>query len=411
MRTVEWPVIIRKTRRMIGPTARAIIAWIQAFALLPLVVFIVAARPFILIRLGVIDASRIGHLCNTEGYLCLRDVERRKRRIFDLIGCSSAVSNQQLRLMFARTFRIYPCAGLIGSLERACQLWTGGDIHRLTFPPTDLCFLENTDTHLQFTEDEHSRGRKLLERLGIPIGASWVCLHNRDSAYLDQVESGMDWKYHKYRDFDVQSMALCAEELASRGYYVLRMGSSTEQPLVSSNPKVIDYANHVERGDFSDIYLLGNCRFYLGSDSGIFAVSTIFKRPFAFVNFSGPQTIYSVYHWNSTPFTLKRAWHKEEGRMLSLRELFVAGVANATHTQTFETAGVELISNSREEIRDLAAEVDDRIKGVWRATQEDEELQQRFWEIVRQHVPTHPEGEIKARIGAAFLRKHVDLLN
>ncbi len=97
--------------------------------------------------------------------------------------------------------------------------------------------------------------------------------------------------------------------------------------------------------------------------------------------------------------------------MLSLRELLVAGLANIYHTQILEAENVELISNSPEEIRDLAAEIDDRIKGVWRANKNDEELQQRFWDIFHQFSPHKLEGEIKARIGAAFLRKHVDLLN
>lgn len=385
--------------------------WAQAIGLSPIVLFVVLVRRHILIRFGVIDASRIGHLSNTEGYLCLRDLEHPKRRIVDFVGCSGVISNHQLRLMFARTLHIYPCARLLSALERACQLWTRGDLHRLEFPPTDIRLLETTKPHLQFTEDEHLRGRGLLERLGIPAGASWVCLHNRDGSYLNQVQTGIDWTYHKYRDFDIQSMALCAEELASRGYYVLRMGSLPEQPLASCSPRVVDYANHVERSEFADVYLLGNCRFYLGSDSGIFTVSAIFKRPFAFINFPVPQAIYSFYHWNSTPFILKRAWHKEERRMLSLRELFVSGLANTYHTQTFEAANVELISNSPEEIRDLAAEIDDRIKGVWRAKQNDEELQRRFWDIFHQFSPHKLEGEIKARIGAAFLRKHVDLLN
>jgi len=412
MRAAERPAFVRKIRRAVGPTARATIALVQAVALLPFVAIVVAVRPFVLIRFGVMDASRIGHLCNTGGYLCLRDLNRSGRRTVDLIGCSSIICNHQLKVMFARALHIYPFAQLLSSLMRACRFWTRGDLHRIKFHFSDLRFLETAaETHLQFTEDEHAQGRKLLERLGIPIDASWICLHNRDSAYLDKVQSGLDWTYHGYRDFDIQSMALCAEELACRGYYVLRMGSATEQPLVSSNPKVIDYANHIERSEFADIYLLGNCQFYLGSDSGIFAVSTIFKRPFAFVNFPVPQTIYSFYHWNSHPFILKRARHMKSGHMLSLRELSEAGLATAVHTQSYSAAGIELINNSPEEILDLAAEVDDRIKGVWRATQEDEELQQRFWDLFRQHAPPHHGGEIKARIGVAFLRKHADLLN
>lgn len=404
------PVAIREMLSVVKSAARVAIGWFQAFALLPIVVIVVAVRPFVLIRFGVIDASRIGHLCNTQGYLCLRDIERSKRRILDFIGCSTVVCNQQLKAMIGRALRIFPGMELLRCLGKSCQLWTGSNAHCLEFRPRDIQFLDVVEQHLHFTEDEQEQGRRLLERLCIPVDARWVCLHNRDSAYLDKAQPGRDWSYHSFRDFNVQSMQLAADELANRGYYVLRMGSSAEQSLISSNPRVIDYANHVERNDFADIYLLGNCHFYLGSDSGIFAVSAIFKRPFAFINFPVPEPTWSVYHWNPFPFILKRIWHKEKGRLLSLREVFEAGLANCSQLRTFEMAGVELVANSPEEIRDLAVEVDDRIKSVWCARREDEELQQRFWAIFDQ-CSLHNRSVIKARIGSAFLREHADLLD
>jgi len=403
------PAFIHKTRNAIKPAARATITWILAVALLPVVVLVVAIRPFILVRFGVIDASRIGHLCNTEGYLCLRDLESSRRRVLDFIGCSTVVCNQQLKAMFARTLSIFPWAGLLRGLARSCQAWTRSDAHCIEFGPQDLRFLSAAEPHLHFTEDEHRQGRKLLERLGIPAGARWVCLHNRDSAYLDTTQARRDWTYHDFRDFSVQSMQLAAEELARRGYFVLRMGSSTEHSLVSSHSRVIDYANHAERNDFADVYLLGNCRFYLGSESGIFAVSALFRRPFAFINFPVPQPCYDLYPWNPVPFILKRAWHKREKRLLSLRELFRLGLASAYTTAAFSAADVELVCNTPEEICDLATEVDDRCHGHWQADPHDEELQERFWEIFHQHNP-HNRIAVKARIGAVFLRKHVDLL-
>ncbi|MGQ0666815.1 MAG: TIGR04372 family glycosyltransferase [Nitrospiraceae bacterium] len=403
------PAFIHKTRDVIKRAVRAIITWIQAVALLPLVALVVALRPFVLIRFGVMDASRIGHLCNTEGYLCLRDVESSRRRVLDFIGCSTTVCNRQLHAMFARTLSMFPWAGLLRGLARSCQVWTRSDVHCLEFGPRDLQWLEAVEPHLHFTEEEHKQGRRLLERLGIPSGAGWVCIHNRDCVYLDRTQAGRDWSYHDFRDFSVQSMQPAAEELARRGYYVLRMGSSAEHPLVANHSRVIDYANHAERSDFGDIYLLGNCRFYVGSESGIFAVSTLFRRPFAFVNFPVPQPCYDLYHWNPMPFILKRARHKKGGRLLSLRELFALGLASAYTTEAFEAAGVELVCNTPDEICDLATEVDDRCHGRWQSKPDDEELQKKFWEIFHQHNP-HARNVVKARIGAAFLRKHADLL-
>jgi putative glycosyltransferase (TIGR04372 family) len=109
------------------------------------------------------------------------------------------------------------------------------------------------------------------------------------------------------------------------------------------------------------------------------------------------------------PFILKRALHRKEKRLLGLREIFELGLASAYTTAAFEAADVELVCNTPEEICELAMEVDERCQGRWQANPHDEELQKRFWEIFHRHNPQNPIA-VKARIGAAFLRKHVDLL-
>ena len=41
---------------------------------------------------------------------------------------------------------------------------------------------------------------------------------------------------------------------------------------------IIDYANSNFVNDFSDIFLLANCKAYFGSDTGINAVSDVFSK-------------------------------------------------------------------------------------------------------------------------------------
>ena len=50
----------------------------------------------------------------------------------------------------------------------------------------------------------------------------------------------LKWDYHSYRDGDIEKYILAAEELASRGYYIFRMGINVIKPSRSSNPKIID---------------------------------------------------------------------------------------------------------------------------------------------------------------------------
>ena len=379
---------------------------------LPLVLLIAAIRPLVLLRFGTMLSDRIGHFSgNVEAYLCEQDIYKQSHPTIDIIGCPEPVCNRQLKKMWARMITIMPGAWLWKLLDRSCQFWTRGDTHHVKLDgiASYRLFL-STQPHLSFTEEEELRGGELMAQLGIPADKSFICLHNRDSEYLNKALGG-SWAYHDYRDFSVQDMVLAAEELTRRGYYVLRMGSIVAEALVSINPKIIDYAMNSLRSDFADIYLMAKSIAYFGGDSGINTVPTIFRKPIFYINFS-PGLVYIVLtHYCPWPFIMKRPLHRETQRLLSLREMLEAGLTGACTSQQFEDAGVELVSNTPEEIRDLAVEVDERLKGRWQPQPEDEELQQRFCDIFRQYTPPDLRGDVQVRIGASFLRKHIYLLD
>ena len=77
------------------------------------------------------------------------------------------------------------------------------------------------------------------------------------------------------------------------------------------------------------------------------------------------------------------------------------------YARQYEEDGIELIENTPEEIESLAIEMDERLKGTWHTTYEDEELQKRFWDVFPK---SELHGEIKSRIGSEFLRENRDML-
>ena len=68
------------------------------------------------------------------------------------------------------------------------------------------------------------------------------------------------------------------------------------------------------------------------------------------------------------------------------------------------------MENSPQEILDIAIEMRTRIVGNWSDTQEDEEMQQEFWKIMKP-VRLHYGGPIKSRIATTFLRKNSEYLS
>jgi len=72
-------------------------------------------------------------------------------------------------------------------------------------------------------------------------------------------------------------------------------------------------------------------------------------------------------------------------------------------TEDYEKLGTEAVENTPEEITDLAREMDERLKGRWQTTEEDEELQRRFRSLFK---GSGSHGTILSRIGAQFLRQN-----
>ncbi|MEI8102184.1 MAG: TIGR04372 family glycosyltransferase [Chlorobium sp.] len=381
----------------------------------PIVLLLVAIRPFVLIRFGTIRSERIGHFAaDVDAYLCSCDNAANKRSVIDIISCPESVCNRQLEAMWRRTIKITNNKQPWALIEQACSFWTRGGKHKVNFSGRidDYKYLIHNESHLTFTDNEERQGKELLKKLGIPEKASWICIHNRDSEYLDKQLNDYNWEYHNYRDFRVATMLLAAEELSRAGYYVVRVGSIVKEALVSKDSKIIDYASSPHQSDFGDIYLGANCVFYMGSDSGIASIPIIFRKPVSYINFCPTLISYFLdLGIFQLPFIPKHICLKSNKRLLNHREIFQIGLGCASDSQVFKNAGVELIDNTSEEIRDLAIEIDHRLKNTWVPQEGDEELQEKYWAVFIKSAPSVQQNNIKPRIGSAFLRKHRYLLD
>ena len=385
----------------------------------PIVFFIRALRPLLLLRFGVFGADRIGVFAPTaQGYLLKNQREIARPRTANFIGVLGPISNLQLFKMLTRQVRVVPGAWLWLMLDRACQFWTRSSLHHggTLFSLNDYPQFLNYPALLHFTSSEKLAGKNLLQALGVTSDAPWVCIHNRDAEYLNtklaasKSSPEKSWGYHNYRDFSAKSMVLAAEELTKRGYYVLRMGAVVAEQLISTNPKIVDYASTPLRSDLGDIFLLANCAAYLGSDSGIASVPFIFCRPVIHINWPLSQVATLTFQ-GPLIFITKHLYHRSTKRYLGIREVLDRKLINAGESRVYEEAGVDVVDNTPEEICDLAVELDERLKGTWHPQAQDEQLQLQFWDIFRQHCPPEHVGSVQPRIGAAFLRQHRYLLD
>lgn len=370
-------------------------------------------RGAILIRCGDIVTRHIGHFAlNTELYLCEKDknINRPRGKYIDMpFFPSSPACNSQLLKMWKRVIKTYSALPLeaLAWLNNAIP---GGKVHNIGANINNdrdiLNLLVNSTPHLSFTDEEEDRGRRFLESLGITEGTQYVCMTVRDSAYYNSI--GVLNQRHSYRDSNIENYVMAAEELANRGFFVLRMGKIVEAPLVSSRKEIIDYAYKKFGDDFLDIYLGAKCYMCLSTGSGFDAIPTIFRRPVSFVNLLPIEAPFSSK--NFIVYLSKAYLDAKDGRQLTLKEIIDMKLAYLASTETYEANGILFKENSPEEIRDVAVETIERLQGTWVTDPGGERLQDIFRQIMplslRDSIGRPMHGEFFIRYSENYLKNN-----
>lgn len=371
-----------------------------------LLLIIRSLRPLVKIRIGMLHHTRIGHLAaNTEYWLRKESLNPTGSGELRLFISSSRPANRQLLTMIKRRLRVVESSILDAVLTTAHKRWPDLPVWLdLTATGThDYELWSNTRPQLAFTPDELRRGEALLRSMGIPEGARFVCLAIRDRAYLEGHMTNKSWRYHDYRDGDIERCRPAAEWLAAQGLWVIRMGAAVSKPFSSADPRIIDYANRF-RSDFGDIFLLGSCKFYIGDTAGLFWPACMLGVPTALIN-SVPIT---HLHIAAGSMVMPKIYRRKGGeKPLTYNEVVSSGMDGYFRSELYEAAGIEVVENTAEDILGLAREMNARVDGAWVAAPEDEKLQARFWAAF---PPGHRSHGCPARVPADFLRRNEEVL-
>ena len=191
------------------------------------------------------------------------------------------------------------------------------------------------------TERDNEKALESLSYLGLNKKSKWVCIHNRDSAYLNWLTPKKNWKYHDYRNWAIDDLQLASEYFVKKGYFVFRIGKKTDQKMKTNNPKIIDFINHKERNDLNEIFLISNCKFYFGSCSGINAVPIIFRKPVFIINFCPIEGIFA--YARKYPCIFKRPYDTERKKILSIREMVKKDLLHTFKTEEYNEKKIKLL--------------------------------------------------------------------
>ena len=243
------------------------------------------------------------------------------------------------------------------------------------------------------------------------IESPFICIANRDPAYLETLNSNIDYSYHNYRDSSVKQFMLVAEYFKGKNIQSVRMGREAIERVEFEN--CIDYANDYY-DELMDIVLMRDCKFYLGDAHGICILPMALNSPVALTNHvpMGTDTAGGIPQNSHNLCIFKKFFSKEKGEFLSLREMLRVGRDSQGDGCAFEKMGIDVISNTAEEILELAIEMNARLDGTWMEVQEDVELQQKFQKIMQEwyDIEGYAMGDVyRCNAGTHFLKTNLFL--
>jgi len=247
------------------------------------------------------------------------------------------------------------------------------------------------------SESDDARGRAALERLGMPAGAWYVCVHCREAGFYNDDQDD-------YRNASIANFAEAMAMITAAGGWCVRMGDPSMTPLAPA-PHVIDYAHHPERGPWLDLFLVARARFFLGTSSGLLGVAAAFGVPSGLTN-QAPMSVVLPLGENDVGIP-KLVWDERAGRVLTFAEVLGSPAGNFRWDKPYREAGLRPLENDPQDIADLAREMLQRTAGEFEVTPEDEARQQAFKDLF---VPGHYSYGAISRVGRDFLRRHRDLL-
>jgi putative glycosyltransferase (TIGR04372 family) len=358
-------------------------------------------------RMLTVITERIGHFAaEIDCFLKLRALGQLPQHRYFIVAPPSRTANRCLADYWSRALLVvrHPlCAALLSTMSRIGLMRHDVSDYVLTVQGAATYFRVNREWAgrgplLTLLPEHEAWGRERVAELGLPHDAWFACLHVREGGY-----SRHDEKVHAFRNADIESMELAIRTIVDRGGWCIRMGDPTMKPLPPTRG-AIDYAHHELRSPELDVFLCARCRFFIGTSSGLYLLSSAFgvrsalvhMVPFTSMGFS-PGDV-------SIP---KLLYSEREHRYLTFPEVLASPVANYRMGKLLHDLGIAAIDSSPEEVEEVVLEMLDRLDGRTAAYEADEPLQATYRALLR---PMHYCYDATSRLGARFLQRHRTLL-
>jgi putative glycosyltransferase (TIGR04372 family) len=373
---------------------------------LPSIIVLWILKPFFWLRVGKLNHARIGRLAlDTDFFLRQRQLGQYSDDPFYCFLCDSrGLANRQLLVMFQRILPLCESRVLVALYDGILPILKNTPFHQpLILDEKDYPDFNKTQSSIQFTPDEIQKGRELLRQMNVDFeNDDYVCIFARDNAFLEQTQPYNSWDYLDCYNADIDTYKEAVKYLNEKGLTVIRVGSIVNKPISYSHARFIDYSISNMRSDFLDIFLVANCKFFLGTDAGLAGVAVVADVPRVSVNY---------VKFGYQPYGKQCLYIPKKYKFLKTREYVPSKEAIAIkldpYLKNLSELNLELEDNSPQDILLVTREMMDRLDGTFNYSLKEERLVEAFNESWA--PPDASDQRRPTPIGIEWLKKNKDL--
>ncbi len=324
---------------------------------------IIAIRPLVLIRFGLIHSDRLGHFsANTELFLCEQAKKKRKKNNkinLDFFYFPTQPCNIQLAKMIKRKLKIFPkifCRPfcLISRKIKFLNIHVTGKSISGDYDVKNL--YRKFPTQIKLSKEEIKKGNELLNSIGIKK-KKIVLLIIRDPKYF-KIHYGLNSKsksHHDHRNDKIYNYRSAVLRLLKKDYFVIRMGNIAEDKLNINHKHFLDYPFSKIKSDFLDIFLAYKSYFCISNLTGYDGLITMFRKPLLSI---GSMPIGCMYSSSENYFnTIYPHYSKKLKRNLTIEEIFNLNLAFEFKKENFDKNKITIKKHSPNEILHFVLEM------------------------------------------------------
>lgn len=381
---------------------------------IPFLLLIILIYPIFKIRINELETRALGHFSiTTEIFLSelKRNIHGKKKTIY-LWFTNPEIANNYLlskwkkkiiigpRIILKPLFKIIQKYSFLKFLKSPFRHWRENDNRKKHWQANDIYnVLPKTKPNIVFDDKEKNYCNNYLEKINTKVD-NYICFFSRSGHYRGDAT--------QLRDSDIKNQIKGVLDLCCKNNLkAIRMGSA-HQKLKKYNKSIIDYANSKSKNEILDIFLPMNCKFMIGTNSGMNMIPAINRKKTLVVD---KADIHAIHAHAETyiPLMIPKKFKKlSNNRLLNFSKVFELKLTEFHYEKDLNKFGYQSVSNSPIEIMDAIFEMNSLVDQK-KVRIKDTELQNRFWKIFYKFYKIKRPKVL--RICDTFLKRNQKLIN